>query len=235
MRLVGYVRASTDEQELSPEVQEERLRAWALTQGVELVHICLDRGVSGTINPRDRVGWRDVIMWLGSGNADGVVALRIDRYARKARYIEDMSDALAKRGYQFLVSDMTLDTKTAGGSFVQRVLADAAQFQRDLIAENTKNALAQIRKQGRAFSRFTPFGWRTADGKAEVSKGDRRPLVKHAEELAALQRISALRAEGFGPRRIARKLTSARILNPRTGEQWKRRQVERALATLERT
>jgi DNA invertase Pin-like site-specific DNA recombinase len=27
MRLVGYVRASTDEQELSPEVQAERLRA----------------------------------------------------------------------------------------------------------------------------------------------------------------------------------------------------------------
>jgi DNA invertase Pin-like site-specific DNA recombinase len=172
---------------------------------------------------------------IRSESADGIVAMRLDRYARRARYIEEISEAFERRGLQFLVCDMKLDMKTAGGVFTQGVLAQAAQYQRDLIAENTRNALSQIRKQGRAFSRFTPFGWRTAEGKAEVRRGDRRPLVRHAEELAALQRIAALRADGFGPRRIARKLITEGIPNPRTGESWKRRAVERALATLERS
>jgi site-specific DNA recombinase len=235
MRLVGYVRASTDEQELSPEVQATRLRAWARAQQVELTQVVIDAGVSGTVHPLKRSGFSSVVELLRSDSADGVVALRLDRYARRARYIDEVSDMFDQRGWQFIVSDMTLDRTTASGAYVQRIMADTAQYERDQIAERTKQALAQIRKQGRAFSRFTPFGWRTAEGKAEVQRGDKRPLIEHAEELAALQRISALRVEGFGPRRIARKLTTERIRNPRTGEWWRRRAVERALATLERS
>ena len=234
MRLIGYARASTNEQELSLEVQETRLRAWGVAHDVELADVCVDAGVSGTIAPEDREGFRELLRRLQSKEADGFVVMRLDRLARRAVFVHELADLCQKRSWRLVIMDISLDTSTPMGAFVLGVLALLAQLERDQIAERTREALTEIRRQGRAVSRFTPFGFRTADGEAEVRTGDRRLLIEHAGELAALEEISRLRGEGLGPRRIARRLRMQQVHNPRTGAWWKPRAVERALAGLEK-
>ena len=234
MRLIGYARASKDEQELSLGVQETRLRAWAVAHDVELVDICFDAGVSGTVVPKEREGFRELLRRLRAKEADGFVVMRLDRLARRAVFVHELAELCEKTSWRLVIMDISLDTSTPMGAFVLGVLALLAQLERDQIAERTREALAEIRRQGRSTSRFTPFGWRTADGAAEVLRGDRRLLVEHAGELAALHEISVLRASGLGPRRIARALRMQHVANPRTGQWWNHRAVGRALAGLEK-
>jgi len=75
--------------------------------------------------------------------------------------------------------------------------------------------MAHVARQGRARSRFTPFGWRAADGAVETRAGDLQ-LVPHEEEQVALRRIVRLRDEGAGARRIAA-LMNGEGINPRSG------------------
>ena len=68
--------------------------------------------------------------------------------------------------------------------------------------------------------RRTPFGYRTADGEAELTKGDHRPLVENAEEQKQLAAIRGARKRGLGARRIATSIYRRFKTNPRTGKAW---------------
>ena len=59
-KALGYVRVSTDEQAAAGyglEAQEHAIRAFAESQGYELVDVILDAGVSGSTRPSDRPGF----------------------------------------------------------------------------------------------------------------------------------------------------------------------------------
>jgi hypothetical protein len=85
----------------------------------------------------------------------------------------------------------------------------------------------------RVRSRFTPYGWRTTDGGTENRKGDRSPLVAHADEQAALKRILRHRKQGKGARRIAASL-NRQGANPRSGKPWTPESVAAILRRLDR-
>jgi hypothetical protein len=91
-----------------------------------------------------------------------------------------------------------------------------------------------VARKGRARSRFVPFGYRTGDGAAEQTKGDRRPLVPHEGEQRVLRRIRELRSAGQGARRIARALQTEGISNPRSSGEWTAPNVGTVLRTMER-
>jgi DNA invertase Pin-like site-specific DNA recombinase len=98
------------------------------------------------------------------------------------------------------------------------VLAALSEMEREQVAERTRFALDAIaRSEGRGRSRFTPFGWRNADGRTENQKDDRRRLVPHPGEQAALQCLLQLREDGLGARRIAATLNQEGVENPRSG------------------
>ena len=67
LRILGYVRVSTDRQAdegLGLEVQEEAIRSWCSTRNFELLLIHRDEGLSGSLDPGDRpglaaAGWPD--------------------------------------------------------------------------------------------------------------------------------------------------------------------------------
>src|SRR4051812_34668379 len=56
-RAVGYVRSSTGEQGHGLEAQETAVRAFAQSQGYDLVALCSDTGISGAVRPAERPGF----------------------------------------------------------------------------------------------------------------------------------------------------------------------------------
>ena len=64
-------------------------------------------------------------------------------------------------------------------------------------------------------------------------KGDRSPLVAHADEQAALKRIIRLREQGRGARKIAAALNE-KGTNPRNGRTWTPKNVATILRRLDR-
>jgi site-specific DNA recombinase len=202
LRVVAYLRCSTTEQAsdgMSLDTQEARIRAWADATGAEIVDVIADGAVSGTKPLADREGGARIAALLDARKpaADAVVVLRVDRLGRDAAE----SLALYKRfrtGRVGLVSVAEhLDLATPHGRAMAGVSAVFAALERDLIAQRTSDALAELRRQGRVWN-HAPFGW-VAD-----AEGYLRPVPAEQDTLA---RIRELRAEGLSYARVAAALT----------------------------
>ncbi len=83
-RVIGYIRVSTEDQTengVSLAAQRHRLQAYAEAHGLQLVRIEEDAGISArrTTNRPDR---QRALSALRRGDADGLVAVKLDRLSR---------------------------------------------------------------------------------------------------------------------------------------------------------
>lgn len=150
MKVVGYVRVSTEEQAregVSLDAQAEKIRAWAIANEYKDVEIYYDRGISGS-STKKRVGLEQALTAAGAG--DAFVAYSISRIARSVRDMLDIAERLEKQGADLVSLSEKIETTSAAGKMIFRVLAVVAEFERDVISERTKMALVQARaKHGR--------------------------------------------------------------------------------------
>ncbi len=90
MNVVGYIRVSTQGQAkdgYSLKYQEEEIKAYCEEQGLNLIHIFRDEGISGAkLNEEaleiDRVGLQEMLAHLSSVQIDYVVVLNTSRLWR---------------------------------------------------------------------------------------------------------------------------------------------------------
>ncbi len=234
--MIGYVRCSTSEQAdsgLGLAAQRRRIRAWAEAHDCKLVRIAEDAGVSGTVAPEDRSGLSAALRSLEKGEADGLVALKLDRLSRSVSDTLALAETFQRCQWLLATVMEQINTDSATGRLFINILASMAEWERDTAAERTGAALDTILREGRGRSRFTPFGWRNREGGSENVKGDRSKLRRHTEEQRALRRIVALREDGLGARRIAKELAQDGP-NPRSGRPWTPEGVASILRRLER-
>ena len=211
---VIYIRVSTADQAehgVSLDAQRERLSAYALACGLDVVAVVREEGISGTIPLADRPEGSRVAEMVSSEKVRHVIALKLDRLFRSA------VDALAttaewdKSGIALHLVDMggsSLNTGSAMGRMLLTMMAGFAQFERDLTAERTTAALAHKKANGAAYSP-TPFG-KTREGDA---------LLDNEEEQGIITRIRAWREEGFSLRGIASRLNDEGV-STKQGRTW---------------
>lgn len=233
-RLVGYTRVSSEQQAregASLAAQSERLQAFAIAHCFELVGIEEDAGISGKVAPADRPGMARALEMVHKGEADGIVALKLDRLSRSTRDVLDLVENCDQHGWRLISVSENLDSGSASGRLVITILGALSQMEREVTGERTTFALESIARQGRGRSRFVPFGWRSPRGGIENEAGDDRRLVPHCQEQAALTRILKLREEGYGARRIASALEGT---NPRSRRPWTSSGIASILRRIER-
>ncbi len=151
LRVVGYLRVSTEEQArsgLGLDAQRDAIEAEAHHRGWDLVEIVVDPGVSGTRVHDRRPGFRRVLDLLEVGEADAVVAAKLDRFGRRLDHQCALIERASRDGWGLIALDVDLDTTTAAGLLVANVLGAVSQHFRDVISERTREALAQRRAQG---------------------------------------------------------------------------------------
>ena len=142
-RLVGYARVSTDDQDLS--LQMDSLIGLGVTQD----DIYTDK-VSGA--KTDRPGLGACLAKLQQG--DTLVVWRLDRLGRSMHHLVELIEELRDRGIGFRsVSDGLIDTTSPSGELIFHIFSALAQFERRLIQERTKAGLASARARGRCGGR----------------------------------------------------------------------------------
>lgn len=244
LRLVGYLRVSSTEQAREGyglDAQRAQVARWAASHGHAIVAWVEDAGVSGSVPPHKRAGFRTGYALCESRGADGFVAVEQSRFCRNLRAWLALRDLCDKRGHRLACVDTGI-ASTKGNTTPEETLnehlrAMFAEYWRNLVAHKTREALAVIRRtEDRSVTGRVRFGFRTATSHLNparqgwVSKGDRSPVLPHPVEQRMLEKMLALRSDGHGARRIARVMG----VNPRTGKPFKVRAVERILATSER-
>lgn len=199
-RAVGYVRVSTEHQAqegVSLDAQQARIRAWCEANVYTLENVHVDAGLSGF-----RSDNRPALLAALSEACRTRAALVVYSLSRLARSTKDaivISERLAKNGADLVSLSERIDTTSAAGKMIFRMLAVLAEFERDQISERTKAAMTHLRRQRRRVSRHIPYGF--------VLAADGISLVPDQAEQQALTQIRALRLEGLSLRQIAARLT----------------------------
>ncbi|WP_300382027.1 recombinase family protein [Henriciella sp.] len=142
-RLIGYARVSTDEQNLSLQVD-------ALAQS-GCAEIFKDEGVSGSKPPHGRSGFAAAFEALQSG--DTFVVWKLDRVGRSLSSLITLLGEFEERGIEFKSLTDGIDTTTTGGRLVFHIMGALAEFERSLIQERTKAGLRAARKRGKRLGR----------------------------------------------------------------------------------
>ncbi|MEO5842949.1 MAG: recombinase family protein [Acidimicrobiales bacterium] len=196
-RVVGYVRVSTDEQadsalgltaQRSAIVAEVERRGWTLTAIYE------DAGVSG--KSLNRPGIAAALNAIETGQASVLMVAKLDRLSRSlADFARLMAQAQRER-WNLVALDLGIDLSTPSGEFMANVMSSAAQWERRIIGQRTRDALAVKKAQGATL------------GRPKTLDND------------VVRRIVNEHQAGAGWSAIARKLNEAGVPTAHSGSKW---------------
>ena len=82
-----------------------------------------------------------------------VVIWKVDRLGRSVQHMLQIVEEWRNLGIDFVVSTLGMDTSTASGRLVFGILAQIAEFERELTRERTKLAHERAKKEGRHWGR----------------------------------------------------------------------------------
>lgn len=220
MKAIGYIRVSTEDQAregVSLEAQEAKIRAWADFNGYDEVEIFKDAGISGSSMDK-RPALQAALKAVGKG--DALIIYSLSRLARSTKDTLEISEQLQTKGADLVSLSEKIDTTSAAGKMVFRMLAVLAEFERDQIAERTKTAMSHKKTKGERVGAI-PFGFRLLD--------DGKTLEEHPKEQEVIQAARELHVAGMSLRVIASGL-SAKGFKARNGKDFEAQQVKRMLA-----
>ena len=140
-RRIGYARVSTADQKLR--MQLDALKA------AQCDHIFKDHGISG--GKASRPGLDQALKTLKRG--DALVVFKLDRLGRSVQHLSDLLVRLGNEGIHFCSMAEGINTTTPGGKLIYHLFAAFAEFQRDVISENTALGLAAARQRGQVLGR----------------------------------------------------------------------------------
>jgi DNA invertase Pin-like site-specific DNA recombinase len=214
------VRVSTTDQAregVSLDAQRARITAWCAANGYELVALHADEGLSGK-STMNRPALRAALTDACTGRA-ALVVYSLSRLARSTKDALSISERLAKADADLVSLSESIDTTSAAGKMVFRMLAVLAEFERDVIAERTRVAMQHKKARGERISHQAAYGYRLDGGR----------VITDADEQRAVTLVAELRAAGRSLRAIAAAL-EASGLRPRTGRRWHPQTVARIAA-----
>ena len=210
MKAIGYVRVSTQgqvEDGVSLDAQEAKVRAWADLNGAEEVVIFRDEGISGKRSD-NRPGLQSALDMVGKG--DALVVYSLSRLSRSTKDTLSLSEILQKKDADLVSLSEKIDTTSASGKMVFRLLAVLNEFERDQISDRTRFALAHKKANGEKTGGTVPFGYKVRSGK----------LSRNAEEQKAVRLILDLSKKGETLRGICRKLEAAGVARKQGSRTW---------------
>src|SRR3954452_5813271 len=149
MRVLGYVRVSTSEQAdagAGLAAQRAAILVECKRRGWHLVEVIEDAGYSA--KDMRRPGVQEALRALASRDASALVVAKLDRLSRSMIDFTALMGKAQKQGWALVALDCAVDTTTPAGEAMANMLATFAQFERRLISQRTRDALAVKKAQG---------------------------------------------------------------------------------------
>lgn len=203
--VIGYLRVSTREQSESGAglaAQRSAIAAEAVRRGWEVIWI-EDAGVSGKSLKRD--GIREALRLLKRHEASALVVAKLDRLSRSVQDFAGLMSLAARQGWAVVALDLGVDMTTPAGKLVASVMSAVAEWERDVIAARTRDALAERKAAGVRLGR------------------------ERMTDAATWDRIVVASRAGDSPSTIARALDTDQVPTPNGAVRWYPNTVRRIL------
>lgn len=207
---IGYLRASTAEQHLSPAAQRAALHDWCEREGVELVAVHEDLGVSGAADIEDRLALLQALDNLTEAGAGVLLVAKRDRVARDVGAAAMIERLVERNGAVIRCADGNGNGDGPEAMLIKGLLDLFAQYERALIRGRTTAALRAKKARGERTG-SVPYGYRL--------KADGRKLTPDQREQKVVTLVKKLRGQGQTLHAIGDEL-ARRGHRPRGGAGW---------------
>jgi site-specific DNA recombinase len=213
VRCAVYTRKSTEEglnQEFnSLDAQRESAEAYIASQRAE-GWVCLperfdDGGCTGA--NLDRPALQHLLAAIAAGQVDCVVVYKVDRLSRSLLDFARLMETFEKHQVAFVSVTQQFNTATSMGRLILNVLLSFAQFERELIAERTRDKVAATRRKGKWSGGRPLLGY-------DVDPGGHKLKVNKAEAVR-VRAIFELFLKHEGLRPVVRELGRRRWFHKR--------------------
>ncbi|MFC9499827.1 recombinase family protein [Streptomyces sp. NPDC056982] len=225
MRLVGYIRVSTDRQVedgFGLAVQEKMIRTWCRQHDHALGRaVYRDEGYSGTLPAPERPALADALSEVEDGLAEGIVVGRLDRLARRLTQEAILAQVWKSDGHVFTTDQGEIlqdDPEDPMRTAMRQMMGVFSELEHSMIVARLRAGRKEKAVQGGYAYGAPPYGWQAIAGE----------LVEHPAEQVGLTRARELRTAGASLREICRRLEIEQF-PPRQSDRWHPEAVRRML------
>jgi site-specific DNA recombinase len=193
-----WIRVSTEDQASgdSPEIHQERARAYAAARGWTVSEVYDLAGVSGK-SVMEHPEAKRMMADVKRRHISGLVFSKLARLSRNIRELQDFGDFFREHNADLISLAESIDTTTAGGRMFFNLLGVFAQWEREEISDRVNASFLTRAKLGKLLNKSAPYGYKVVDCKLVIHP-EEAPIRKMAYELYLAHR---------------RKHTVARMLN----------------------
>lgn len=226
----GYCRVSTYKQfddGVSVEAQAERIGHYCAARDLPAPKIFTD---AATGKSTDRAEWLRLKRLIDQGRVRSLTVYKIDRLSRSLRDLIDLVEALQRHQVELHVIAENVSTETSSGRLFFHILGALAQWVRETIGENTRQALRYKKTRGEYTGGQAPYGWEACEtgrnnraGRAVLGL---RPVPAEQETL----RLATEMLEAGATNRAIYRALCARGHRSRAGKPFHRKAVDRLIA-----
>jgi len=210
------------EEGISLEMQQARVAAWCVANGYDQEAVFVEALSGGKASNRPQLQQALALTCKVKGV---LVVYSLSRLARSVKDTLAIAERLEKAGANLASLTERIDTNSALGKMVFRLLSTLNEFEKDQLSERTLGAMQHLRKANRRISIRLPFGYDLA--------ADGETLVRNVVEQETLARVCTLRGEGETLAAIAEQLHAAGIPT-KMGGRWGASSVRSILNRQER-
>lgn len=147
---VAYLRVSTAEQAESGAglaAQRTPIEAQAERKGWTIAHWYVDAGLSGkSLDNREQL--EQALDDVRNRRATGIIVAKLDRLSRSLADFGTLMEEAHKQGWKINALDIDIDMSTPTGELIATFMAGMARWERRIIGDRTRDALAEKRAAG---------------------------------------------------------------------------------------
>jgi len=187
------------------------IKKHAAAQGIRIVRIFREEGVSGTKDLENRPALQQLLVALHSNGIRLVLIEKLDRLARDLMIQESIVADMKRNGFEIVsVSEPDMCSDDPSRVLIRQILGAFAQYERAMIVQKLRGARQRIRAKA---------------GRCE----GRKPYGHVPSEQAILERMKALRTSGATYEAIADALNSEGVTPRNVNASWHAGHVHRLL------
>ena len=187
VRCAIYTRKSTSEGldsdfntlDAQREAAEYFIRAMAGEGWEALPHRYDDGGFTGANT--DRPALKRLLADIEAGEVDCVVVYKVDRLSRSLMDFAKLLALFDQKNVTFVSTTQNFNTTNSMGRLTLNILLSFAQFEREMIAERTRDKMAAARKRGKWLGSRPPYGY--------LGDHDKKQLVVCEQEAERVRTI----------------------------------------------
>jgi len=200
MGVDGYVRVSRvagreGERFISPVEQRRAIEGWTRLHQHTLLEVFEDLDQSG--KKRNRPGLDQAIQRIKTGESEGIVVAKLDRFGRSVTHLGELLDLLAEHDAALFTVAEGIDTSGRAGRMIASIMSAVAEFEVHRQGESWFIARSNAVQRGVYVGGTVPLGY-TKDNTGRLHPGPEGSIVKEAFDRRASGHSWAKVAEWVG-------------------------------------